>query len=56
MVSNLNWIEAGKNGQYDKVTIERVLEKPENESNWEEYHDWLIDASYYESSLKTTLD
>lgn len=57
MVSNLNWIEAGKNGQYDKVTIERVLEKPENESNWEEYHDWLIDASLlFESSLKTTLD
>lgn len=54
--SDLNWIEAGEGGTYDKITLERVVDAPEEESNWEEYHDWLIDASLlFEHALNEEL-
>jgi hypothetical protein len=57
IVSSLNWIDAGEDEDYDKITIERVVDAPEDESNWGEYHDWLIDASLlFENALKTKLE
>ena len=53
--SDINWIEAGEDGKYDKVTITRPVEDL-SESNWNEYHQWLTEVSLlFEEALNQQL-
>ena len=57
IISDLNWEEAEADGRFDKVTIHREIDTPEDESNWQEYHDWLIDTSLlFKDALEKRLE
>lgn len=56
ITDEIRWDEAGEGESYDHILLIRGDVDPEQQDEWSEYHDWLLEAAQlYEETISTVL-